>query len=487
MTLRFSPSRGAGSLVLNALVRGPTGAAATISAGTTTTLAEGASATAANSGTTSAAVFDFGIPRGAIPAIGFNFDTSTTDADPGAGDVRFNNATPASVTAIYFDNVDRDGNTVTTWLDSFDDSTTTTKGTLIFTPAAGPKAKLIYTVTGSIVDGTGYRKVTVSHVAGTTLPSSAAHLAVSFDRVGDKGADGSGTFPGASTDNAIVRFDGTAGTTVQNSAVLIDDTTGTTYPAVSDSGALGSSTKMWGDLFLASGGVVNFNNGNVTITHSAGVLASNSVMVALNHADGYTTTATAAGTTTLTLASTALQYFTGSTTQTVVLPVTSTLTTGHKFRVVNNSTGNVTAQSSGANNVLVMGPGSDAEFVCILTSGTTAASWYVKARYANVPQNSQSAAYTTVISDAGKHILHPAADNNPRTFTIDSNANVPYPIGTTITFINQINTVTIAITTDTLTLSSAGTTGSRTLAVNGMATAIKVTSTLWFISGTGLT
>lgn len=107
--------------------------------------------------------------------------------------------------------------------------------------------------------------------------------------------------------------------------------------------------------------------------------------------------------------------------------------------------------------------------------------------YLGMPQNSQSAAYTTVLADAGKHILHPTADNNARTFTIDSNANVAYPIGTTLTFINQINTVTIAITSDTLTLAGAGTTGSRTLAANGLATAIKVGTTSWVINGSGLT
>jgi hypothetical protein len=104
-----------------------------------------------------------------------------------------------------------------------------------------------------------------------------------------------------------------------------------------------------------------------------------------------------------------------------------------------------------------------------------------------IRQNSQSAAYTTVLTDGGKHILHPAADNNARTFTIDSNANVAYPIGTAITFVNEINTVTIAITTDTMKLAGAGTTGSRTLAANGIATALKIASTTWIISGTGLT
>lgn len=104
----------------------------------------------------------------------------------------------------------------------------------------------------------------------------------------------------------------------------------------------------------------------------------------------------------------------------------------------------------------------------------------------SVPQNSQSAAYTTVLADSGKHILHPTADDNPRTFTIDSNANVAYVVGTCITFVNQINTVTIAITSDTLTMAGTGSTGSRTLAASGIATALKVSTTSWVINGTGL-
>lgn len=90
---------------------------------------------------------------------------------------------------------------------------------------------------------------------------------------------------------------------------------------------------------------------------------------------GYTTTATAAGTTTLTVISTYYQYFTGTTTQTLVLPVTSTLVLGRTFRVANNSTGAVTVQSSGANNIAVLAAGAVGFFTCILTSGTSAASW----------------------------------------------------------------------------------------------------------------
>lgn len=92
----------------------------------------------------------------------------------------------------------------------------------------------------------------------------------------------------------------------------------------------------------------------------------------------YTTTATAAGTTVLTVGSTEVQFFTGVTTQTVTLPVTSTLVLGQHFYIVNNSSGSVTINSSGGNAVQVMAAGTTCNLTCILTSGTTAASWYAE-------------------------------------------------------------------------------------------------------------
>jgi hypothetical protein len=108
--------------------------------------------------------------------------------------------------------------------------------------------------------------------------------------------------------------------------------------------------------------------------------------------------------------------------------------------------------------------------------------------YRNIPINSKSAAYTTVLADSGEVIFHPSTDANARTFTIDSNANVAYALGTAITFINMTSqVVTIAITSDTMYLAGTGTTGSRSLAQYGIATAVKMTSTTWIISGNGLT
>ena len=105
--------------------------------------------------------------------------------------------------------------------------------------------------------------------------------------------------------------------------------------------------------------------------------------------------------------------------------------------------------------------------------------------YMGLPQNSATTgAYGIVAADAGLHIYSSAT----RTVTIPANATIAMPVGATIVFVAGSGaTVTIAITSDTMYLAGPGTTGSRTLAPFGMATAIKITSTSWMISGNGLT
>lgn len=136
-----------------------------------------------------------------------------------------------------------------------------------------------------------------------------------------------------------------------------------------------ASLSLTAPLPIASGGTAVTS---VTTAPTATAFAgwdANSNLSADNFIAGYATTATAAGTTTLTVSSVSQQYFTGATTQTVVLPVTSTLVLGQQYIIVNNSTGNVTVQSSGANNIQVMTSNTRLTVTCILTSGTTAASW----------------------------------------------------------------------------------------------------------------
>jgi len=102
-----------------------------------------------------------------------------------------------------------------------------------------------------------------------------------------------------------------------------------------------------------------------------------------------------------------------------------------------------------------------------------------------IPQQSQATGYTCVIGDAGKHVYTTSSGG---TYTIPANASVAYPVGTALSFINRSGgSVTIAITTDTMYLAAAGTTGSRTLGNYGMATAVKDTATTWIIAGSNLT
>src|ERR1017187_5976606 len=92
-------------------------------------------------------------------------------------------------------------------------------------------------------------------------------------------------------------------------------------------------------------------------TPTATTIASwdaNSNFSAVGFIAGYTTTATAAATTTLLVGSNQNQYFTGSTTQILVMPVTSTLVLGQNWNIVNNSSGAVTINSSGGNAILVL-------------------------------------------------------------------------------------------------------------------------------------
>lgn len=106
--------------------------------------------------------------------------------------------------------------------------------------------------------------------------------------------------------------------------------------------------------------------------------------------------------------------------------------------------------------------------------------------YIGSPINQQNTTYACVLADANKTIYGAGTTS---TITIPSNASVPYPKGTMLSFFNRGGgTMTIQITSDTLLLMPSASTGSRTLAANASsATALKVDSTVWMISGVGIT
>jgi hypothetical protein len=133
---------------------------------------------------------------------------------------------------------------------------------------------------------------------------------------------------------------------------------------------------------------IDVSPGELTI--GADVVSTNdgplaSVADVQDEINAYTTTVTSAGTLTLTAASNYQQFFTGTTTHTVVLPVASTMIVGQHFVIENNSTRAVTINSSGGNLVATPLTGSSVKITCILASGTSAASWDVEyVGYSNV-------------------------------------------------------------------------------------------------------
>lgn len=121
--------------------------------------------------------------------IPYNFDSSTTDADPGAGDLRLNHGTASSATGAYLDNDSAAGVTVSALLDTFDDAgKTADRGILRIQDATTMGTAHFYRVTGSVTDGTGYRKLVLEWIAGNGSFTNGGALVVSFI---PRGADGS--------------------------------------------------------------------------------------------------------------------------------------------------------------------------------------------------------------------------------------------------------------------------------------------------------
>jgi hypothetical protein len=116
---------------------------------------------------------------------------------------------------------------------------------------------------------------------------------------------------------------------------------------------------------------------------------ANGIIFSLQSVEGFTTQATAAGTTTMSVTSSKTQVFSGGSTQIVKLPTTG-LVAGFQYRIINTSTGAVTIQASGATQITILAPGTSALFTALIATPTLNTDWtYV---------------YDSVITAAGKSL-----------------------------------------------------------------------------------
>jgi hypothetical protein len=158
----------------------------------------------------------------------YTFSTTTTDSDPGSGIVRLNNATQNAATEIYIDDEDNDGTNVSgvIALLAGGNNPSSVLGYVTIRKEFAPENFITMKIT-TLTSASGYTKLvgTVEASSGATPFSDTDNLYFSIDVSGDKGDPGAGDLsgPASSTDNALVRFDGTGGSTVQNSGWTLSD------------------------------------------------------------------------------------------------------------------------------------------------------------------------------------------------------------------------------------------------------------------------
>lgn len=195
---------------------GPAGTAATITAGTTTTDRAGASATASNSGTSSAAIFDFTIPRGADAGLRYAFEASTSMAAPASGGLRLNNAALASVTAIAASATNSDAVDVSDFIATWDDSTNTVKGYVEVRKEGSGAVLGLYQLT-SVTDNTTWLQFAVTYVSGSGSFTAADSLYLTPYRTGNAGTNGAVAISGTPTVNQFANW--TDATTIKGTSI----------------------------------------------------------------------------------------------------------------------------------------------------------------------------------------------------------------------------------------------------------------------------
>ena len=169
-------------------------------------------------------------PAGAAGATGtagqtivdYTFDSaSTTDADPGSGIWRADNATPASVTEFYVDDLDRLGVDQSSEIATWDDSTSTGTKAKLYLEDLTSNNRWTYNLTG-VTANSGYLTLAVTHSAGTDAFASNNLNVVMVPR-GDKGSDGAGTGdvvgPASSVDSEMALFDSTTGKLIKRASL----------------------------------------------------------------------------------------------------------------------------------------------------------------------------------------------------------------------------------------------------------------------------
>ena len=179
---------------------------------------------------------------GQVPGNSMLWETATADSDQGAGKV-WGNAATASITILYVDDADVPGADISTWVQTWDNSTnSSSRGYITVVQKADGDNYAIFEVDGAVTDASGYTKIPVNYIVGDGTLADADAISVHFTRTGDVGTDGKDPFPTFTFDSSTTMGDPGAGDFRLNNATLasvtsmaIDATTSQTgNPDLSD-------------------------------------------------------------------------------------------------------------------------------------------------------------------------------------------------------------------------------------------------------------
>jgi hypothetical protein len=162
----------------------------------------------------------------------YRFGTNIADSDPGGGYLKFNSATPASVTHIYIDDQDMVGAVCTGFFATWDDSTNTVKGNLSIRAANSTLNLQTYNLT-AVSAKAGYYDISVTPVVTSTLPTIDLILSVNFSRAGDAGTSGTSGSAGSHGTSGTSGLTGSSGTSGTSGTGVTSGTSGTSAMGLS--------------------------------------------------------------------------------------------------------------------------------------------------------------------------------------------------------------------------------------------------------------
>jgi len=141
----------------------------------------------------------------------YTFDSGTTAADPGTGEVALNNTTQNTATEMYIDATDDNGSSINTFMTSIDAVTSAVKGHVRVSSKTDANTFLLFAIS-DLTNNTGWWTIDINNEASSAASpfSNTDDVVVSFVTTGDRGDKGDTGTQGTSGDTGA---QGTSGAT----------------------------------------------------------------------------------------------------------------------------------------------------------------------------------------------------------------------------------------------------------------------------------